>query len=312
MKEAAPTAPLPGIHQIEAVLRRLPPWLVTGSCWVLLALVAWADHAGGLDLHLEAFYLLPVVVAAWICGRLNGGVTAGLATALWILVDVGGFPVRMRYGLIVWNSVIELAFFSGVSLLASFVAKQAHHLQELAREDSLTGVANRRAFVEALNGVVNLSMRRASPWTLIYIDVDDFKRINDRLGHRVGDDVLRTAGRALLAATRRTDVVARLGGDEFAVLMPETDSRQAETAVWKLQALLDSAVKKGGWLVTFSIGVTTFFAVPTSADAALAAADAQMYEVKRRRKAAVSFGVWDAGRLDPREVADRGQSHPGH
>ena len=301
MNEAAPMARarLEVILGIESLLRRLPPWLLMGSCWLLLALVAWADHTGGLDLHLEAFYLLPVVVVAWICGRLHGWVTAALATALWTLVDVGGFPVGIRYGLILWNSAIELAFFSGVSLLVSFVARQAHHLQELAREDSLTGVANRRAFFEALRGLVDLAMRRASAWTLVYIDVDDFKRVNDRLGHRVGDEVLRAMGGSLRAATRRTDVIARLGGDEFAVLMPETDARQAEMAVQKLQALLDSGMEKGRWPVTFSIGVTTFLSVPPSPDAALAAADAQMYEVKRGRKAAVSFGVWDAGHPEP-------------
>ena len=312
MNEAAPMARahLEVLQRIESQLRRLPPWLVMGSCWLLLALVAWADHMGGLELHLEAFYLLPVVEVAWICGRLNGWVTAALATALWTLVDVGGFPVRIRYGLILWNSVIELAFFSGVSLLVSFVARQAHHLQELAREDSLTGVANRRAFFEALSGAVNLSMRRESAWTLVYVDVDDFKRVNDGLGHRVGDELLRAVGGYLRAATRRTDVVARLGGDEFAVLMPETDAGHAEMAVRKLQALLDSGMKKGGWPLTFSIGATTFLSVPTSPDAAVAAADAQMYEVKRGRKAAASFGVWDAGHPDLHEGAALGQSRP--
>lgn len=309
MNEAAPMAGAgQGVLQrMESRLLRLPPWLLMGSCWLLLTLVAWVDHVGGLDLHLEAFYLLPVVVVAWICGRLNGWVTAALATVLWTLVDVGGFPVRIRYGRIVWNSAIEMAFFSGVSLLTSFVSRQAHQLQELAREDSLTGVANRRAFFAALSGLVDLAMRRPRVWTLVYIDVDEFKRVNDLLGHRVGDEVLRAVGGSLRTATRRTDVVGRLGGDEFAVLMPETDFRQAETAVRKLQAILDAVMKGGGWPVTFSIGVTTFLTVPPSPDAALAAADAQMYEVKRGRKAAASFGMWDAAHPEP-----RGQSVPGH
>jgi diguanylate cyclase (GGDEF)-like protein len=279
-------------RKLEFSLRRLPAWLIVGISWLLLALVAWADHFSGLDLQLDFFYLLPLAIVAWICGRRDGLVTAALATVLWTLVDVTGRPVRTQPGLIVWNAAVELLFFSGVALLVSFMGKQADNLRSLAREDPLTGVANRRAFFGALTSAVDLSMRREGSWTIAYIDVDDFKLINDRLGHNTGDDVLRAVAVTLRSATRRVDVVARLGGDEFAVLMPDTDPEQAETAVGKLQAILDGAMAEGGWPVTFSIGVTTFLSAPPSPDIALAVADERMYEVKHDRKAAASFGVW--------------------
>jgi diguanylate cyclase (GGDEF)-like protein len=279
-------------RKLEFSLRRLPAWLIVGISWLLLALVAWADHLSGLDLQLDFFYLLPLAIVAWICGRRDGLVTAALATVLWTLVDVTGRPVRTQPGLIVWNAAVELLFFSGVALLVSFMGKQADNLRSLAREDPLTGVANRRAFFGALTSAVDLSMRREGSWTIAYIDVDDFKLINDRLGHNTGDDVLRAVAVTLRSATRRVDVVARLGGDEFAVLMPDTDPEQAETAVGKLQAILDGAMAEGGWPVTFSIGVTTFLSAPPSPDIALAVADERMYEVKHDRKAAASFGVW--------------------
>jgi len=284
------------LRTIEFGLRRLPSWLILGLCWLLLALVAWTDHLSGIDLQLEFFYLLPLAIVAWICGRRDGIVTAALATVLWTLVDVTGRPVRTQSGLIVWNAAVEMLFFSGVALLVSYVGRQADILRSLARADALTGVANRRAFFGALTSAVDLSMRRAGAWTLAYIDLDDFKQVNDRLGHNVGDEVLRAVAGTLRAATRRIDVVARLGGDEFAVLMPDTDPAQAETAVRKLQGLLDSRMAKGEWPVTFSIGVTTFLAAPPSPDAALAVADARMYQVKRGAKAAASFGVWGSER----------------
>ncbi len=279
-------------RRFEFVLRRFPPWLIVGVSWLLIAEVAWLDYFSGPDLHLDTFYLLPLGVVAWICGRTDGLVTAGLCTVLWTLVDVTGQPVRGDAGLIVWNGVVEMLFFSGVALLVSFGAGQADRLRALAREDGLTGVANRRAFFGALTGAVDLSMRREGPWTLAYVDLDDFKQINDRLGHNAGDDVLRTVAGTLRSATRRVDVVARLGGDEFGVLMPDTDAIEAEVVMGKLQALLDAAMREGGWPVTFSIGVTTFVSAPESPDAALAAADSRMYEVKRGRKSSVSFGVW--------------------
>jgi diguanylate cyclase (GGDEF)-like protein len=277
---------------LEFSLRRLPPPLILGLCWLALALVAWVDRRSGLDLQLDFFYLPPLAIVAWIRGRRDGIITAALATGLWMLVDVTGRPVRTEPGLIVWNAAVEMIFFSGAALLVSFLARQADNLRSLAREDALTGVANRRAFFGALTSAVDHSMRRKSQWTIAYVDLDDFKQVNDRLGHNVGDEVLRAVAGTLRAATRRIDVVARLGGDEFAVLMPETGSAQAETAVWKLQALLATKMAEGGWPVTFSIGVTTFLSPPASPDAALAVADARMYEVKRATKATASFGVW--------------------
>ncbi|HSE54036.1 MAG TPA: GGDEF domain-containing protein [Gemmatimonadales bacterium] len=281
------------VRKLEFILRKLPSWVLVGASWLALALVAWADHLSGQDLQLEFFYLLPLAAVSWLCGRRDGLVTAGLATVLWTLVDVTGRPVRSQPGLIVWNAAVELLFFSGLAILVSFMARQADNLRSLAREDALTGVANRRAFFGALTNAVDLAGRREGAWTITYVDLDDFKQINDRLGHNTGDDVLRAVAGTLKAATRRVDVVARLGGDEFGVLMPDTDQAQAETAVRKLQALLDAAMADGGWPITFSIGATTFLDAPASPDAALAVADAQMYEVKHESKAAVRFGVWD-------------------
>jgi diguanylate cyclase (GGDEF)-like protein len=281
------------VRKLEFTLRKLPSWVLLGASWLALALVAWADHLSGQDFQLEFFYLLPLAAVSWLCGRRDGLVTAGLATVLWTLVDVTGRPVRSQPGLIVWNAAVELMFFSGLAILVSFMARQADNLRSLAREDALTGVANRRAFFGALTNAVDLAGRREGAWTITYVDLDDFKQINDRLGHNTGDDVLRAVAGTLKAATRRVDVVARLGGDEFGVLMPDTDQAQAETAVRKLQALLDAAMAEGGWPITFSIGATTFLAAPASPDAALAVADARMYEVKHESKAAVRFGVWD-------------------
>ena len=281
------------VRKLEFILRKFPSWVLVGASWLALALVAWADHLSGQDLQLEFFYLLPLAAVSWLCGRREGLVAAGLATMLWTLVDVTGRPVRSQPGLIVWNAAVELLFFSGLALLVSFMARQADNLRSLAREDALTGVANRRAFFGALTNAVDLAGRREGAWTITYVDLDDFKQINDRLGHNTGDDVLRTVAGTLKAATRRVDVVARLGGDEFGVLMPDTDQAQAETAVRKLQALLDAAMAEAGWPITFSIGATTFLAAPASPDAALAVADARMYEVKHDRKAAVRFGVWE-------------------
>ncbi len=224
-------------RKLEFSLRRLPSWLILGLSWTVLALVAWSDHVSGLDLQLEFFYLPPLAVVAWICGRRDGIITAALATVLWTLVDVTGRPIRTQPGLIVWNAAVAMLFFSGVALLVSFMAR----------------------------------------WT---------SRCGGKLHGRLRTSTSTASSRSMIVSV--TTWVTRCS-----VLMPETDPAQAESAVRKLQSLLESAMAEGRWPVTFSIGVMTFLSAPASPDAALAVADARMYEVKHGRKAGASFGVWN-------------------
>jgi diguanylate cyclase (GGDEF)-like protein len=126
------------------------------------------------------------------------------------------------------------------------------------------------------------------------MDVDDFKLVNDRLGHSTGDRLLRTVAETLKEHSREVDVVARLGGDEFAVLMPETGERAARVAVARLRRRLLESSRAEGWPVTFSFGVVTWAAPPPSVDEMLRAADELMYAAKREGKDGVRHEVANA------------------
>jgi diguanylate cyclase (GGDEF)-like protein len=117
--------------------------------------------------------------------------------------------------------------------------------------------------------------------------VDDFKQVNDHLGHSAGDRLLRTVADTIRENVRGIDVVARLGGDEFAILMPETDGAAAGVVVRRVRRRLLDAARAGGWPVTFSIGVVTFDTPPASCDEMLQAADDLMYAAKRHGKNAI-------------------------
>jgi diguanylate cyclase (GGDEF)-like protein/PAS domain S-box-containing protein len=166
--------------------------------------------------------------------------------------------------------------------------------KSLSRVDFLTGIPNRRMFHQALSMEGKRSRRYLRPVTLVYIDVDNFKQINDLRGHAVGDDLLKLVGSVLETTVRSTDTAARLGGDEFAVLLPETDEAAAAVIVAKVQHNLQTAIRPRGWPVTFSFGVVTFPVALESTEEMIKRADEFMYEAKRSGKSTVVAGVIEA------------------
>src|SRR6185503_8856200 len=98
------------------------------------------------------------------------------------------------------------------------------HMRSLAERDTLTGMHNRRAFDEYLNGEFARFERYRRPFAVVLLDIDHFKAINDTYGHEAGDDVLRLLGAALRESLRDVDLAARYGGEEFAIILPETDA----------------------------------------------------------------------------------------
>jgi len=156
-------------------------------------------------------------------------------------------------------------------------------LERLAAHDQLTGALNPRAFAERLSQELDRNRRYNRPLALLYLDLDDFKTVNDRHGHQTGDAVLRLVAEATRGAVRQSDIVARLGGDEFAVLMPETDGAVAHAAATRLAGGIRT-VFRGTPSVTASIGVVSAPGAALGPDELLRRADKAMYEAKRAGK----------------------------
>ena len=180
-----------------------------------------------------------------------------------------------------------------VAYLLDRLRTQVDIEQQLARSDPVTGIFNRRAFLERLQYRLDLAVREEKPVVLAYIDLDDFKRVNDRGGHDEGDRVLRLVASTLTESVRRTDVVARLGGDEFGLLFAGADRASAERLIAKVRHSLLRTLTTEQSAVTCSIGCVTFQASAPDPDAALRAADSLMYKVKSQGKNAVAFEVID-------------------
>jgi diguanylate cyclase (GGDEF)-like protein len=160
-------------------------------------------------------------------------------------------------------------------------------LLDLSITDPLTGIYNRRKFEEVLNQET-IRARRYGPVSLLLIDVDYFKRVNDRYGHQTGDDALKAVAKALGATCRTTDTCARLGGDEFGVILPHSDPSAAAVVRRRIEQRMERTMiptAEGGLEIGLSIGAAT---LPGDADGGpelMAAADAAMYRMKQTRRA---------------------------
>jgi len=169
-----------------------------------------------------------------------------------------------------------------------FRLQQERHL---ARIDSLTGAANRRAFYESLEGELSRLKRYARPFSVAYLDLDNLKRVNDDFGHEAGDTVLCTVSATARKHLRRTDTIGRLGGDEFAILFSEADSDTARAATDRFNNYLLDAMRQDRWPVTFSIGLVTYLAAPTSVEELMKKADELMYLVKKSGKNNITHAI---------------------
>lgn len=182
-------------------------------------------------------------------------------------------------------------------------------LRELSTHDELTGVANRRLLQGRLHREIERARRFGRPLGLLAVDIDHFKKLNDRLGHATGDAALKAVAGVLEHAVRKVDTVARVGGEEFVVLLPQTDLREAIQVAEKLRAAVEKQIMPGGesqpeGRLTISVGVAQ---LGSSEDAQrlLARADDAMYLAKQRgrNRVAVHEGT-NADTNDPIHVVN--------
>jgi diguanylate cyclase (GGDEF)-like protein len=247
----------------------------------LLAGVATSDYLTGPQISFSIFYLLPVAAASWYGPtRLMAPVCVASA-ACWFGVDLISIDYD-NFVVPIWNAAVRLGFFAITAALLSKLRKVLKRQSMLADTDSLTGVMNRRGFERRCRFVFQISERHSRTVSIAYLDVDNFKEVNDKYGHRVGDEVLKKVASILLGRLRQSDLVARIGGDEFAILLPETGAEGAKTLIAGVQAELRNLADRREWPIGFSLGIVVFDApFPPLLDA-LDSADRLMYSVKNR------------------------------
>jgi diguanylate cyclase (GGDEF)-like protein len=252
-----------------------------------VALLAWigvADSITPSDVALNIAYVVPVFLAA-TGGRRAALVVALLTDTVWSSLDaVGRVAPYTSWIVPYWNATARLAVLTLIALLVATLTGKLARETGLSRTDSLTGLPNARAFHEAAAAEIHRMRRTGEVLTAAYVDVDNFKAVNDTLGHAAGDELLMLAARTMSGALRGTDVVARLGGDEFALLLPGAGLADATARLQAVHNALNSATTSAGPAIGFSIGAITFTEPPLSGEHLIARADRVMYGVKQHGK----------------------------
>ena len=207
----------------------------------------------------------------------TGSVTAALAG----VSGTGGLSLESWFGLIHFET---LAFVVGTAIFAVAMVKEKRELEQMtaARIDPLTGVLNRRAFLETASALLDRHRANGAPLSLVVFDLDRFKAINDGFGHAAGDRVLEVFGRAARGAVRATDVVGRPGGEEFAVILPGSGIAAACVVAERIRNAFAAGCRPLGYSnlrASASAGVATTHA-DTTLDSLFAAADGALYEAK--------------------------------
>lgn len=256
------------------------------------AFVGYYDYVTGAHISMMLLYALPVFVSARYCGKWEGIVVAAIAAASWLVVNLFHQVPGESEAILSWNAFTRLGIFV---LIAYTVSLQAKLRLALAREklradtDRLTGLLNKAAFRERVEEEINRARRYGHPLSLVFIDLDNFKQINDTEGHARGDKLLGHVSDTIMHTIRGTDIAGRIGGDEFAVCYPEIDGEHVRKAVGKLVNALDIMTSQSGWQVTASIGAITCTEICDSYDVLLGKADKLMYVAKGKGKNTAEF-----------------------
>ncbi|MCB0282954.1 MAG: GGDEF domain-containing protein [Calditrichae bacterium] len=238
----------------------------------------------GYVVSLSIFYLLPISFTAWWKDKNTGIAIAFLSAIVWLIADFIVIHENTPQLILLINSILRLSFFIFVVVLITSLKNALEREQQLARKDFLTNTWNRLAFYEILEIENERALRYNHALTLVYLDLDNFKEVNDLHGHEKGDKLLIIVTKTISSLIRKTDSLARLGGDEFAVLLPETHNDSALKLLQRIQKELLRAMHAEKWGVTFSIGIVTFAGRRYSISAMIKEVDDLMYSVKKSGK----------------------------
>jgi len=250
---------------------------------LLTMLVYWGNSATPPTARFGILYVIPVLLVTWTDGLIWGIVFGVASIALRETVALDQMPLDTPLPWRIANAGAYVAVLAVAIAGLRNLRRSQTQLAQLVIQDQLTNVLNARAFADRLGEELDRNRRYPRPLALLYMDLDNFKIINDSHGHQTGDAVLRLVADAMRSSVRHSDIVGRLGGDEFAVLMPETDAQLADAAAKRLVAGLRN-VFQGTPNVTASIGVVSCTSTDASTDDVLRRADQAMYDAKKMGK----------------------------
>src|SRR3990167_4638 len=264
-------------------LKKIVIWMAI-LCLFILGFILNFYTYPYVDLYI--FLVLPCILAAWYFGLYFAFILIFICAFSWFYTGI-----KLEVGVPMWailaNVILRSVIFGAFVLLANYIYKLTILITATSQTDGLTGLPNRRLLYHRGKHEMMYARRHKTPLSLVFIDVDNFKKVNDVYGHVTGDKVLREIARALSNTMRATDFVSRLGGDEFVILFPNTDGCGAKIITEKMIRVINKIVGRYNHLFSVSAGIVTLKDKPLTFKLALQMADQVMYEVKKAGKNAI-------------------------
>ena len=278
------------MNAILGYLEKQPKLAILGTGLSGVILVGLLEYVTESDTSL--FYLIPILYVAWFARTKYAMAACVASTISWCLTNHPEAATFSKLLIHYLNTAIRLFYFTTITFLLVRLQMALEHEKDLSRIDFLTGAANRRSFYETVEREIFRAGRYGHPFTVAYIDVDNFKMVNDLFGHTTGDRVLKSVVESISHGLRASDMVARMGGDEFAVLLFETGYDAAQGAIKKIQRALLQTMSENEYQITFSIGALTCEIPPKNINELIIIADQLMYSVKENGKNAIRFSLY--------------------
>jgi diguanylate cyclase (GGDEF)-like protein len=240
------------------------------------------------------FYVIPIFLSAWFIDK-GFGLTVALAcVSASIVANMAQGATDHGVWYFFWDTIAGSVYLVLLSLMFSTMKEKHDREKGLAHLDPLTGALNRDRFYELAAYEIQKAQRYGRPFTAAYLDLDNFKFVNDRFGHPVGDEVLQVFARTVRENTRTTDLLTRMGGDEFVILFPETGTEGAGIALRHIHRKFLAEMESVSWNVTFSAGLITYNTPPASVEEMIKKADDLMYAAKKSGRNATRQQVVEA------------------
>ena len=274
-------------------------WKLTIEVWVMIAYITCALwYTGKINSPLLNLYLLVIITSGMTLGKLTTLLVLGLITTIYVYM---GIPVLSKGTFTLEHFSTVMTVFSPYLIVAYLTTILSADLQSarkmfkhLSETDEMTGLMNRRSISEIIINEHNKSVRYNRTYSILMVDADGLKMINDEYGHEAGDKLITTLARTIEGCLRESDSIARYGGDEFVIFLPETNRAHAEEAGERIRKAVEkTSFDMNGNLIkaTVSIGVGSYPEDTDSADGALNKADRALYSSKREGRNKVCVTV---------------------
>ncbi|HWQ37354.1 MAG TPA: GGDEF domain-containing protein [Burkholderiales bacterium] len=265
--------------------------------WVMIVFITWVvTYSGRIESPLLNLYLLPIIASSLILGKLMTAIAVAAIALCYMALAYD--PQRADFSaLTYWGSLLALvapvilvAYIT--TMLAADIRYAVDKIKQVSDTDDLTGLYNMRAFSSILQRTFKQSVRHGHPLSVVMIDSDNLKAINDAHGHETGNRLLQHLVRCIRDELRGSDVMARFGGDEFVILLPETNRHGAQEMAERIRKSIESSrfdVRGGDTNVTVSIGIASYPEDGGNLEVILDKADKAMYRAKQRGRNQVAL-----------------------